>query len=224
MPKKIALVVSVLALCCAVVQLVVAEGPAKPSSPDAGRLDVSGAFGFDGGSLTSQKDGPNGAKVLHGMQVRMGPNNWLKEYSVFNEGVFEQRTQFFPSGKIFRAQRREHDGSGSDAIYTAESNKVVAQSVKVDGGVDIGPIKVQSEICQGLVKGDKMWNGTFMVREPIPNGYGLRLRIHEYREGKFVKSEPFPIEQLKLPKDKSDIEDWLWDYPDWPSLPQRSAR
>ena len=200
-----------------------AEEPAQQRGPDAGRLDVSGAFGFDDGSLTSQKEGPNGTKVLHGMQVSLGPNNWLKEFSVYNEGVFEQRTQFFPSGKMFRVQRREHNGDGSDTIYTAEPTKVVAQSVKVAGGTDIGPIKVQDVIAQGLVKADKPWDGKFLVREPIPDGFGLRFRLHEYRGGKFVQSEPFPIEQLKLPKNKPDADEWLWRFPDWPRVPNTPA-
>src|SRR3954466_7230428 len=131
MRNKLAFALVFLTLCCVIARFVGAEGPTKVSSPDAGRLDVSASLGCDSGSLISQKDGPDGKKLLHGMQVRIGPNNVLQEYSVFNEGLFEQRTQFFPGGKIFRMQRREHNGDESDVIYTADSNKIVAPSVKV---------------------------------------------------------------------------------------------
>src|SRR5262249_20700788 len=157
--------------------------------------------------------------ILHGLQVRLGPNNVLQEYLVFNEGVLEQRMQLYPSGKFFRMQRREHDGSGSETIYTAESSQGVAQSGKVARGAGIWPNQVQAKIAQGFVKDDKMWKGTFMVREPIPNGYGLRIRLHEYRDGKLVKNEPFPIELLNLPKDKRDEEHWPWNFPEWPQRP-----
>ena len=55
-------------------------------------------------------------------------------------------------------------------------------------------------ICQGTVKSDKRWEGTFSVREPIPGKFGVRLRLQEYHKGQLAKSEPFPVEQLAYPR------------------------
>lgn len=196
------------------------QGPA----PDAGRLDVGGAFGEAGGRLISQKDRGDGTKILHGMQVVLGPRNWLKEYAVFNEGALEQRTQFYPNGRTFRVQRREHNGDGHEVIYTPERNKEIAEDVRVDGGAQIGPLKTQGVICQGTVKADKRWEGSFLVREPIPGEFGRRLRLQEYRKGDLAKSGPFPVEQLGLDKSHTDPKRWLWDFPEWPAAPSPSSR
>lgn len=191
---------------------------ARAAAPDEGRLDVHAAWSDDGGRITSQAQ-RGGEKVLHGVQVITGPRNWLKEYAVYNQGVLEQRTQFYLGGRVFRLQRREANGDGAEAIYSAERTKIVAEQAITDGGVDIGPIRTQDAICQGVVKGDRRWDGRFLVREPIPNGYGLRLMLHEYRQGALIARNPFPAERLGLPKENQTVETWLWEFPDWPLAP-----
>ena len=64
------------------------EEPRSGPAPDVGRSDVGGAFGEDGGRVTSQMNGTDGVKVLHGVQLILGPRNWLKEYAVYNTGSF----------------------------------------------------------------------------------------------------------------------------------------
>lgn len=191
-------------------------------SPDQVRLDVGSAWSDAGGRITSQKDRGDGTKVLHGVQVIVGPKNWLKEYAVYNGGALEQRTQFYPNGRDFRFQRREHNGGGYEVIYTAERNKVLAEKAIVDGGNDIGPIKIQEVICQGTVKADKRWDGTFLL--PVQDGFQLRLMLHEFRKGELVKSTPFPVEKLGLPKEHTKADEWLWDFPEWPAAPHPASR
>ena len=111
------------------------------------RLLVSRTQASDfGGVLRSEHVRSDGTHVLHGLQVIYGPWAQMKEYSVFNDGRCEQLVQLYPNGKQFRVQWRDHNGDGSEVIYTAASNKVVADKVIVDGGQDIGPIKVQDEV------------------------------------------------------------------------------
>lgn len=183
------------------------------SSPDAGRLDVSRTWGQDGGRIASQAM-HDGKQVLHGLQVVVGPKNWLKEYAVYNLGVFEQATQFYPSGRTFREQRREHNGDGSDVVYEDVPTHLVAQKVIVDGGADIGPIKTQTAIAQGMVKNDRRWSGTFLV--PTLEGFATKLMLQEFRDGKIMSSTPFPVEKLGLPEGHREFDTWLWAFPEWP--------
>lgn len=196
---------------------------ADTPAPDAGRLDVRDAFGEGGGRIISQRDRGDGTKVLHGVQVVVGPRNQLLEYTVYNDGALEQRTQFYPNGRTFRFQRREHNGDGYEVLYGPELDHEVVKSLRVSGGVDIGPIKVQSVIAQGTVKADRRWGGTFLVREQVPVAYWLRLRFHEYRDGKLTKNEPFPVDRLGLPKGHADVEHWLWAFPEWPAGRPKSS-
>lgn len=188
------------------------------ASPDSGRLDVSRNAGADGGSIRSMQDFGDGQRIAHGLQVIVGPNNVLQEYLVYNRGKLEQRTQFYPTGKVFRAQRREHDGSGYEVISTAEDTKVIAESVIVDGGIDIGPIKTQENICFGWVKDDRCWEGQFLV--PVQDMFERKVMLQTYREGKLIESVPFPVEKLNLSEKHRDAEEWPWDFPDWPVAPE----
>jgi RNA polymerase sigma factor (sigma-70 family) len=207
-----------------------APGFASPSprpgpSPDEGRLDVHSGWSQDGGRITSEKDNGNGTKVLHGVQVIVGPKNWLKEYAVYNNGSLEQRTQFYPSGRIFREQRREHNGDGQEIVWSPEPTKVVAKKLNVADGTDIGPIKVQEVICQGTVKADKRWEGTFLVWETIPERpFEERLAVLEYTKGKLIKSTPLSAKKLGLPENVTMHDGWLWNPPDWPVALQRRSR
>jgi hypothetical protein len=187
-----------------------AEPPARGPSPDQGRLDVERSWGQDGGRITSQKDRGDGTKVRHGVQVIVGPKNWLKEYAVYNSGMLEQRTQFYPSGKTFRFQRREQNGDGYEVVYAPNADKVVAE----------GKAFVQEVLCQGTVKADRCWEGTFLVWEAVPKEFGHRLAVHEYRMGKLTQSTPFPANKLGLPEDTKQHNGWLWDSPDWPAPPR----
>lgn len=184
-----------------------AEPPTREPSPDEGRLDVGSVWGPNGGRITSQKGGGNGTKVLHGLQVVVGPKNWLKEYAVYNNGVLESRTQLYPSGRQFRDQRREKNGDGYEIVYAPEADKAVAE----------GKAFVQEVLCQGTVKADMRWEGTFLVWEAISDGFGFRLAVQEYRKGKLIKSTLFPAKKLGLHKNVTRHDGWLWDSPDWPA-------
>lgn len=215
---------------------VAAEGPPKPALPvpksapgaaagPAARapLDVSGGVSENGGRLVSRKDRADGKKVLHGLQVLIGPRNEVKEYVVYNDGAMEQRHQFYPSGRPFRSQVRGPNGDGYEIVYTAELTRVVAEKVIVDGGVNIGPIKDQDVVCRGTVKADHRWEGSFLLWEPIPNGFGERLVLREFQKGEVVKSTPFPLEKLALPVDPQHKDGgsaawpwrWAWNSPEW---------
>lgn len=188
-----------------------AADPPKPPAKD--RLDVSSARRPDTrGRITSQKS-VGGKPVLHGLQVVLGPRNWMKETAVYNEGVLESREQFYPNGETFRAQRREHDGSGTEVLYPAEPNRVIADNLKVDGGTI--RVETRDPVATGLVKGDRRWGGTFLERDY--EGFAFKLVLREYRDGKAVKSGPFPVEKLGLPKGHTDPDTWLWEFPDWPA-------
>jgi hypothetical protein len=124
----------------------------------------------------------------------------------------------YANGNVFREQWRDHNGDGSEAIYTAASNKkAIADRVIVDGGQDIGPIKVQDRICFGRVKAGKCWEGTFLIREL--QGFKFELMHNEYKEGKLVASKPFALEPLELPAAEATQETWRWTFPDWPRAP-----
>lgn len=193
------------------------EQSQSSAATDAGRLDVSRAWSDFGGSIISQQD-HRGKKVLHGVQVSVGAGNRLKEFAVYNTGALEQRCQFYPNGRTFREQRREHNGDGQEVIYSPQRDKVVAQTAIVADGTDIGPIKTQEVICQGQIKADKRWSGTFLV--PHLDGFVTRLMRDEYKDGKLVGSEPFSVDRLALPKGHAEFEGWLWDFPDWPAPAQ----
>jgi hypothetical protein len=81
------------------------------------------------------------------------------------------------------------------------------------------------------VKADRRWKGTFLVWEPVPNGYGKRLVLREYRDGEVVKGTPFPAEKLALPADPHGHTGsvawpwrWPWDAPEWPVAQERSPQ
>jgi hypothetical protein len=184
-----------------------AEPPPPGTLPDEGRLDVESSWGQEGGGIISRKSSGDGKRVLHGIQVTVGPKNWLKEYAVYNNGILEQRTQFYPSGRTFRFQRREHNGDGYEVIYAPSADKIVAE----------GKAVVQQVHCKGTVKADKRWEGTFLVWEAIPKEFGLRLAVQEYRKGELIKSTPFSAKKLDLPENTTQHDGWLWDSPDWPT-------
>jgi hypothetical protein len=188
-----------------------AEPPARGPAPDESRLDVQRSWGPEGGRITSQQDRGDGTKALHGVQVIVGPQNWLLEYAVYNQGNLEERTQFYPSGKTFRYQRREHNGSGYEVVYAPTADQAID-----------GKAFLQAVLCQGTVKADQRWDGTFLVWEPIPNGYGLRLVLQEFRQGKSIQRAPLPPVKLGLPEETQRHDGWPWDTPDWP-LPPRPA-
>lgn len=190
------------------------ESVEERAAAEARRLDVSRAWSDDGGRITSQAL-RDGKQVLHGVQVVVGPKNWLKEFAVYNQGALEQRAQFYLNGRSFREQRREENGDGSEVIYGPELSQVVAAKAIVDGGVDIGPIKTQAVIAQGQIKNDKRWAGTFLV--PVLEAFAFKLMLQEFREGKLIASSPFPIEKLALPKEHRDYDTWMWAFPDWPT-------
>lgn len=194
-----------------------ANAPARVPSPEGGRLDVGASLSPDGVRITSQKDKGDGTKVLHGVQVIVGSKNWVKEYAVYNNGSLEQRVQFYPNGRTFRRQWREQNGDGEEVVYAPNADVVVAKKVIVADGTDIGPIKVQELLCHGTVKADKRWEGTFLVWEGIPMGFGFRLAVQEYVKGELAKSTPFPAKKLDLPEDTTQDRGWLWDSPNWPT-------
>jgi RNA polymerase sigma factor (sigma-70 family) len=190
--------------------------PVAPTAPEKGkpqklsdRLGVGMNDSLDGGSIVSAEE-QNGKRVLHGVQVKFGPGKRMLEYAVYNRGALESRTQFYPNGKTFRHERREHNGDGHVVVYTPDDSNLVAEKVVVDGGVDIGPIKTQDTICLCMVKADKPWDGKLLAWEPIPNGYGRRLMMQEYRNGEKLRSMPFAIEKLGLPEDQRDGWQWPW--------------
>jgi hypothetical protein len=114
------------------------------------------------------------------------------EYSVFNHGQLEQRFQLYPNGETFRFQYRHANGDGDDVIYGPERTVVVAETVIVASGENIGPIKQQPVLAQGKVKGDKRWEGTFLAE--VLDGFETKLVLQHYSEGKLVKSTPTDIE------------------------------
>ncbi len=168
------------------------EPSQRPLATEQERLDVTRSWSDSGGQVVSQVD-LGGKKVLHGVQASVGPNNWLKEFAVYNGGVLEQRCQFYPNGRTFREQRREHNGEGQEVIYAPHRDKVVAEHAIVANGVDIGPIKTQEVICQGQIKSEKRWSGRFLV--PHLDGFVRKLTLQEYRDGELVSSTPFPVEK-----------------------------
>jgi hypothetical protein len=91
---------------------------------------------------------------------------------------------------------------------------VVVESVKVEGGVEIGPIKTQETVCDGVTKDDRRWEGAFLVIERV--AYSQRLMRYEYRQGKVVKRESFPLEKLGLSQEQATVDGWPWDFPAWP--------
>ena len=237
---RILSIAPVMLLSLAAANIAVAAEPPEQGQPaDAGRLDVTGGGADEfsvGGGISSRTDLGDGTKVLHGVQVLLGPKNWLKEYAVFNKGILESRTQFYQNGRTFRSQRREHNGDGQEIVYTAERTKVLAEKVIVDGGVDIGPLTEQEVVCRGTVKADKRWEGAFLVWEPVPGEFGERVVMQEYRKGELVNSTPFSVEKLGLPPDAaregSAAWPWRWPYdssewrvpPEWPAAPSPVSR
>lgn len=181
---------------------------------------VIGAISENGGHLISRKAVGKDKFVLHGLQVWVGAPNWVKESTVFKNGVLEKRTQYYPNGRTFREQLRQPNGDGHEIVYTAEREKVIAKSVIVASGEDIGPITMQDQLSRGIVKANKRWSGQFLTWESIPMGFGERLVVQTYREGKVVDSKPFPVEELKLPphpEQNGGAWPWKWeyDYPYW---------
>jgi hypothetical protein len=215
-----------------------AEGDKPAKTGDAGRLDIHGAWSEDGGGIISRHELGDGTKVLHGLQLLVGPRGWVKEHAVFNMGVLESRKQFYANGLTFRHQHREHNGDGYEIIYTAERTKVIIEKVIVDGGVDIGPIKEQDVICRGTVKANQRWEGSFLGWERIPNGFGQRVMMQEYRKGELFKSTPYAVEKLGIPPDPAHKSGgswawpWRWQYdsaewrvpPEWPASPRPARR
>lgn len=200
------------------------ETSAATQPPDR-RLDVTGMISENGGRLVSRQDSADGGKVLHGLQVLVGSHNSVQEFAVFAAGNLEQRHQFYPNGRAFRSQMRDPNGDGYEIVYTAELTKVIAEKVIVDGGVNIGPIKDQDMVCRGTVRANHRWSGTFLVWEPVPNGFGERLALREYRKGALVNSTPFHVEKLALPVDPAQEGSaawpwrWSWDSPEWRHSP-----
>lgn len=217
--RRILVVLATSMFCLSAGGGLAADPPTRKASPDEGRLDIGAGWGHDGGRITSQKDRGDGTKVLHGLQVIFGPKKSLKEYAVYNNGKLESRTQFYPNGNEFLRQRREHNGDGYEVVLSPEPTKVIAEKVIVADGTDIGPIKTQEVLCQGTVKADKRWEGTFMVWEQIPKGFGFRLAVQEYQKGQWIKSTPFSAKKLGLPENTEQHDGWLWDSPDWPAAP-----
>lgn len=206
-------------LCLSTWGLVFAAEPPTPGPlPDEGRLDVHSAWNQDGGSITSEMVRGDGTKVLHGVQVAIGPKNRLKEYAVYNNRLLQERTQFYPTGRVFRTQHRNDNGDGQEFVLSPEATKVVWEKIIVADGTNIGPIKEQETICSGTVKADKRWDGTFLVWEDIPDTYAARrLAIQEYRKGKLVKSTEISPKKLGLPENANPHDGWPWATPDWPS-------
>ena len=188
--------------------------PPHPLAAGEERLDVSRVWSDSGGRIVSQQS-VGGTKVLHGLQASVGANNWLQEIAVYNAGALEQRCQFYPNGRTFREQLREHNGDGQEVIYTPQRTKLLANKVIVANGVDIGPIKIQDIICQGQIKADTRWSGSFLV--PIMDGFTRKLALQEYRDGKLISSAPFPVDKLGLANEHADVRHWLWEFPDWPT-------
>lgn len=188
----------------------------KPALPQT-RLQVGRTGGPLGGTLQSEQIQQDGRTVLHGLQVCYGPQLQIKEYSVYNDGRCEQLVQFYANGNVFREQSRDHEGSGSEALYSPEENQVIAEKVLVDGGQDIGPIKRPERICFGRVKTGKCWEGSFLIREL--QGFQLIWMLQEYQAGKLVSSKPFPLEKLGLTAEAVKDEKWGWSVPDWPRVP-----
>jgi hypothetical protein len=184
----------------------------KPLPND--RLAIGSTRGATGGRLESEQVRVDGSRALHGLQVAHDAELRIKEYSVYNLGRCEQLVQFYRNGNVFRSQHRDHNGDGDETIYTPQNDKVVADKVIVDGGQNIGPIKVQDALCFGRVKGGKYFSGTFLVREL--RGFQFELMLNEYAEGKLVSTKPFPLEKLELDKAEASEENWRWSWPDWP--------
>lgn len=183
------------------------------------RLPISRSHGAAGGSLVSEQVREDGTRVLHGLQVRYGPQLQIREYSVVNEGRVEQLVQLFPNGNTFRSQFRQHNGDGQEVVYAAGATKVVADRVIDASGGNIGPIRTQETLAQGTVKGGRRHQGTFLVRQHA--GFKFQWRKQEFRDGKLVKDEPFPLDLLELKEiPGSDAHDrWPWTLPDWPREP-----
>jgi hypothetical protein len=190
-------------------KLTVTEPVPPAAAKDEHRLDVEGAWSPPyGGSITSWKRRTDGTRVLHGVQVIAGANNWLKEYAVYNNGTLEQRTQFYPSGHTFRFQRREKNGDGYEVVY--------APTAKGMPTMQHVPIYQPVTLSYGQVKADRRWEGTFLTWEPIAHGYTTRLVLQEYHNGKWIKSTPFSSEKLGLPANVKQHAGWLWNATDWP--------
>ncbi|MCE9603866.1 MAG: hypothetical protein K8U03_03085 [Planctomycetia bacterium] len=183
-----------------------------PPLPTA-RLNVIRYWSPDRGNVRSYQE-QDGKQVLHGVQVSFGENNRLREMSVYNAGVLEHRTQFYADGFTFRAQRREHNGDGRDVIY-APIRKPIAEIGSESEGVGFAPLKSQAVVYEGLVKGDRPWSGSFLVRGIA--GFRAVLNLEEYREGLLFSTKPFPVEKFSLPTVDPDAGKWLWEYPDWPN-------
>ncbi|QDU31377.1 hypothetical protein ETAA8_65340 [Anatilimnocola aggregata] len=188
-------------------------GDAAPKKPEA-RMPIGRTHGMSGGTLQSNHEKSDGTRVLHGLQVVYGPRLQIKEYSVFNLGRCEQLVQIHPNGNSFRMQWREHNGDGHEALYASGADTMIAEKVIVDGGKDIGPIKVPERICLGWVRAGKCYSGTFLMREV--QGFQFVLRLHEYKEGKLVNSKPFPFERFGIPVAEATEEKWRWSFPEWP--------
>jgi len=190
----------------------------------APRLPVSRSQGQDGGTITSERQREDGTLVLHGLQVKYGPRLQIREYSVYNEGQLEQLWQMYPSGNAFRAVHRQGNGDGDETIYSAGATKTVAEKVIVAGGQNIGPIKEQEVIAQGRVKNGQRHDGTFLVRQL--KGFQFHWERQEFKDGKLLKSEPFPLDKLALKEipGADAYEHWPWTIPDWPAATRTSDR
>lgn len=94
-----------------------ARAQSEKPAVDPNRLAIGRTGGPLGGWLTSEKM-QSSRPVLHGLQVRYGPRLQITEYSVYNEGRCEQLVQFHANGQVFREQWRDHEGNGSEAIYS----------------------------------------------------------------------------------------------------------
>ena len=204
-------------LACAATHAIAVEtnSPAPPKDLlEKARLDVSRSWSDRGGRIISQQKRPDGTKVPHGVQLSVGPNNWLKEFSVYNDGILEQLAQFYPNGREFRFQRREHNGDGYEVIYTAGKPLRFKEKPGPQHDIDLTGFQPQTQLCQGMVKAGKRYDGQFLVR--VIDGYAWELMLEQYKKGTLVKSTPFPIEKLGLPEDNTDADTWLWEFPDWP--------
>lgn len=98
----------------------------------------------------------------------------------------------------------------------------------VASGEDIGPIKMQEEICRGTIKNDRMWEGEFLRWEHIPNSFSFGLMKQKYKAGKLVASTPFDEKKLPFPPDPSkstDFAAWPWQWrhhaDEWPKSDDR---
>ena len=94
----------------------------------------------------------------------------------------------------------------------APDEKAVAAAAKIQ-------VFQQETLSQGFVKADRRWEGTFLVWEPLRDGYGSRLALQVYHNGKLSASTPFPAAKLGLRADVKKHDGWPWGDPHWPAAP-----